>query len=160
MYFVYSYLLLCVMRFLGFERLVNFFLTYKHAERVSPESSTPTSVARNAPTLQMNRAHHRGPGLGRVDNVIVSTPPPPRRSMPSGRYAAAPVPVQGVDMLSVVRKTLAHRRQSSSKCQNSSHQSSSASQFQDVNLRTTSYNVDFNMSVSNYSNQRSVRDQR
>ena len=155
---MYSHLLLSVMRFLGFERLVTFFLTNKHAERVSPESSTPTSVARNAPTLQMNRAHHRGPGLSRVDNVTVLTPPPPRRSMPSGRYA--PVPVQGVDMLSVVRKTLAHRRQSSSKYQNSSYQSSSGPQFQDINLRTTSYNADFNMSVSNYSKQRSLRDQR
>ncbi len=156
-YFVFSYLLICVMRFLGFERLVNFFLTYNHAERVSPESLTPTNVTS---ALQMNRALHRGPALGRVDNVQISTPPPPRRSMASGRYAA-PVPVQGLDMLSVMQKTLAHRRQSSSsKWQNSSHQSSSGPQFQNVNLQTTSSNADFDMPVSKYSKQRHFRDHR
>ena len=94
-----------------------------------------------------DRAQHRGPVWGRFDNVPVSARLPPIRSMPSGRYA--PVPVQGVDMSSVVQKTLAHRRQSSSKWQNSSHLSSSGSQFQNINLRTTSSNADFDMSVSN-----------
>lgn len=146
-----------VMKFLGFERLINFFLTNKHDKRVSPESSTPTNVTS---TLQMNLAQHRIPVLSLVDNVTVSTPlSPPRRSMPLGRYAA-PAPVQGLDMLSVAQKTLAQRRKSSSKWQNSSHQSSSGSQFQNVNLRTTSSNAGFDTSVSKCSKQRSLRDQR
>jgi hypothetical protein len=145
------------MKILGFERLVNFFLTYKHDKRVSQESSTPTNVTS---TLKMNLALHGIPVLSPVDNVTVSTPPPPpRRSMPFGR-SAAPVPAQGLDMLSVVQKTLAQRRQSSSKWQISAHQSSSGSHFQNVDLRTTSSNAGFDMSVSNYSKQRSLRDQR